>query len=85
MKEFKKNNTTKVLNKIIVPLDGSDAAKKALRYVIFIANKVELPLLSINVIDLTIYAKTLMSDQVSNQVRFIPRNEGESVLNNAKK
>lgn len=85
MNEFKKNNTTEVFNRIIVPLDGSDAAKKALRYAIPIAKKVELPILSIYVIDLNIYEETMTSDQVSNQMRSILRNEGESVLNNAKK
>ena len=85
MHKFKKNNTTEVFNRIIVPLDGSDAAKKALRYAIPIAKKVELPILSIYVIDLNIYEETMTSDQVSNQMRSILRNEGESVLNNAKK
>ncbi|MBS3748245.1 MAG: universal stress protein [Candidatus Thermoplasmatota archaeon] len=85
MEESKKNSATKVFNRIIVALDGSDAAKKALRYAIPIAKKVELPLLSIYVIDLNIYAENIMSDQVSNQMRSILRNEGESVLNNAKK
>ncbi len=85
MSESKKNNENQVFNRIIVPLDDSDAAKKALHHALTIAKEVELPLLSVYVIDLSIYAETMTSDQVSNQMRSILRNEGESVLNNAKK
>ena len=85
MIESKKNNENQVFKRIIVPLDGSDVAKKALHHALAIAKEVELPLLSVYVIDLSIYAETMMSDQVSNQMRSILRNEGESVLNNSKK
>ncbi len=75
-----KDNKQSFFRRIVVPVDGSEPSRKALKNAIFLSKKTKLPLLAMYVIDMNIYSKTLVSDEVSKQWRSVLRNEGESLL-----
>lgn len=84
------NNKVDIINnsgfeRILVPIDDSSPADNALKTAMFFSKKLKIPLLVVYVVDMNIYAQTMMSNQISNHWRSILRDEGEKLLNNAKK
>lgn len=79
------NPGEQAFNRIILPVDGSDSSKKAVDKAIYFSERTNLPILSLYVIDMNIYSKTLTSDQVSEQWKSILSNEADSILSDIKK
>lgn len=75
----------KSFNRIILPVDGSESSDKAVEKSLYLAKKTDLPIISLYIIDMNIYSKTLSSDQVSEQWKAILSNEGDSILKDIKK
>ena len=78
------NEIEKPFDRIVLPIDGSDPSKNAIRKSLELAKNLKLPIHAIYVIDMSMYSNILTSDQVSEQWRSILENEGLSLLNNFK-
>ncbi len=66
--------------RILVPVDGSDSAKKAAYKALSIAKNMNIPITAVYVVDTNVFTGTLPPDQSYNHLTSILEQEGNDIL-----